>query len=208
MFAELLKGRPSRMNLRRNHQRFFVTMLMGSLMFTLACTVVASSSRGAPFMQPAELKDWQKSLPLFIKHVESVRTSPTDSRKVSMLEGDSRVLQFAMMASVGGCAGKAPDAVFGPRVQFTGNFQKISPASENERIQHGVQNSLSISFEKTSPGSVLYVFPMTSDTASWRKLSANSEVRFEAELNCIVGLQLPNGQVAYSLTLKKAKVLP
>ncbi|MFN0279559.1 MAG: hypothetical protein ACKVRN_13335 [Pyrinomonadaceae bacterium] len=157
---------------------------------------------------PAELKDWQKSLPLFVKHVESVRTSPTDSKKVSMLVGDSRVLYFAIMASGGGCAGKAPDAVFGPRVQFTGKFEKISPASANERNRHGVQNTLSISFEKTSPGSVLYVFPMTSYTVTWQKLPANSDVRFEAEVNCLVGLEFPNGEMAYSLTLKNAKVLP
>lgn len=154
---------------------------------------------------PLELKDWQTDLSAFVAHVESVRTSPADAAKVSMMDN---MLYFALMTSAGGCASKDPtDRDFGPRVRFTGTFKGISPATENQRKQQKASHVAELSFPDTSPGAAVNIFPSSKDLVAWQGLTAGSTVRFEADLNCLIGMAVPNGRIVYSLTLKNAKVV-
>ena len=151
-----------------------------------------------------ELKDWQTSLTRFIQHVDSVHNSHREPGNISIT---SDLVHFSNMTN-GGCAGENADDVFGPRVQFEGNFIRVSALPPDQRDQHWQEHFVAMSFEGTSPGAILYVQPAEADLASWQRLSPGAQVRFQAELNCLTAWEIHGEAVGYSLVLNNAKVLP
>jgi hypothetical protein len=159
---------------------------------------------------PTELKDWQTSLRRFIDHVDSVPKSPPEPSKpcpnqpqASSLNPplDQHNLVYLKTMTTNGDCDEDADNVFGPLVQFEGNFTRISD-------QQGHEYQVVMSYAETSPGSIISVSATEADLASWRRLSPGAQVRFQAELTCLTRMESPDGKVmGYYLTLRRAKVL-
>lgn len=106
------------------------------------------------------------------------------------------------MTTKGDCD-KDADYVFGPLVQFEGKFSRISDQQQGQEYQ------VVMSYEGTSPGSIISVSATEADLVAWQRLSLGAQVRFQAELTCLTRMESPDGEVVgYYLTLRKARVLP
>jgi hypothetical protein len=141
-------------------------------------------------------------LPLFVQHVESVRRAPESEKKVTVIDN---ALHIAIMSARGGCTSKAADKEFGPFVEFDGTFDSVKPRKpddNNLRAEHEVV----LTFDKTTPGTIIHVWPARSALSAWQGVTKGTAVRFRAELNCFVAVQLGTGG-GYALTLRDATLV-
>jgi len=153
---------------------------------------------------PTKPKDWQTSLTRFIQHVDSAHNSRTEPG--NYCDHDFGLIHFSDMTE-GGCADNnfMTDNVFGPLVQFEGRFIRVQ---KNTPDHTDCAYQLIMSYERTHPTAILFVCLAEADLASWQRLSPGTQVRFQAELNCVTAWESNDRRAAaYSLMLSDARVL-